>query len=386
MTAFRFTTVPSVVCEPGCSGKLSEELSARGIHRPMLVTDQGIVSAGIIAPLLQTLSSALHSAVFDKVIADPPEAIIHDAVDAALAHRADAIIGLGGGSSLDTAKVIARLACQQDEADNQSLPDLYGVEQVRGKRLPLILIPTTAGTGSEATPVAVVTTGETTKAGIVSSLLLPDLALLDAALTNGLPRPVTAATGIDAMVHAIEAITSKVKRNPYSDMLAEQALSLLSVNIVAACEDPANLSVRNDMLLGAFLAGQAFANAPVAGVHALAYPLGGHFHIPHGLSNALVLPHVLRHNATAAKQDYTRIAKLVCPELLTGQAGPEALAVYFYTLSGQLGLPQSLSDCGISEQHLSMLASDAMLQTRLLVNNPCEINEDNALAIYRAAL
>lgn len=386
MMAFRFTTVPTLICEPGCSGKLSDELAVRGIHRPMLVTDQGIVSAGLIAPLLRTLSSAQHLAVFDQVIADPPEAIIHDAVSAALAHQADAIIGLGGGSSLDTAKVIARLACQQDEPDNQSLPELYGVDQLRGKRLPLILIPTTAGTGSEATPVAVVTTGETTKAGIVSSLLLPDLALLDASLTTGLPRPVTAATGIDAMVHAIEAITSHVKRNPYSDMLAEQALVLLSANIVAACDDPTNLSVRNDMLLGAFLAGQAFANAPVAGVHALAYPLGGHFHIPHGLSNALVLPHVLRHNANAADADYTRIANLVCPEQLHNHSGSEALAVYFYHLSGQLGLPQRLRDCGVSEQHLPMLASDAMLQTRLLVNNPCDINEDDALTIYRAAI
>lgn len=385
MTAFRFTTVPTVVCEPGCSNKLSDELSARGIHRPMLVTDQGIVAAGLIAPLLQSVSGAQQMAVFDTVIADPPDTVIHDAVDAALAHQADAIIGLGGGSSLDTAKVIARLACAQDEADRQSLPALYGVDQVRGRRLPLILIPTTAGTGSEATPVAVVTTGETTKAGIVSPLLLPDLALLDATLTTGLPRPVTAATGIDAMVHAIEAITSKIRRNPYSDRLAEQALTLLSANIVAACDDPSNLDVRNDMLLGAFLAGQAFANAPVAGVHALAYPLGGHFHIPHGLSNALVLPHVLRHNASAAHDDYTRIAELVCPTRLNRQPGPDALADYFYLLCGQLGLPQRLSDCGIRHEQLPMLARDAMLQTRLLVNNPCEISESDALAIYRAA-
>ncbi len=384
MTAFRFTTVPTVICEPGCSNNLGVELGARNIQRPLIVTDPGIAAAGLVSPLLSALS-VFEVAVFDQVVADPPESVILDAVQAAHAHRADGIIGIGGGSSLDTAKVIARLACEQALHDTQELSDLYGVEQVKGTRLPLILIPTTAGTGSEATPVAVVTTGTTTKAGIVSPLLLPDVAMLDANLTIGLPRHVTAATGIDAMVHGIEAITSKVKRNPYSDMLATQALTLLSGNIILACEQPDNVAVRQRMLLGAFMAGQAFANAPVAGVHALAYPLGGHFHIPHGLSNALVLPHVLRHNATAAGDDYDHIARLICSNIPAHQSGAETLARYFYDLSGQLGLPQTLAECGINEAALPRLARDAMLQTRLLINNPCDITEADALNIYQRA-
>ncbi|GGW92883.1 iron-containing alcohol dehydrogenase [Alteromonas halophila] len=386
MSAFRFTTVPGVICEPDCVSQLGRELTARHISRPLLVTDNGIVAAGLLEPVVIRLEQTHAVGVYDGVIADPPESIVEAAVAAATAHQADAVIGLGGGSSLDTAKLIARLACVQRQEDVQTLPELYGVDQVRGTRLPLILIPTTAGTGSEATPVAVVTTGETTKAGVVSSLLLPDLALLDASLTTGLPKPVTAATGIDAMVHAIEATTSKLKRNPYSAMLADQALTLLSANIRRACEEPDDVMVRHNMLLGAFLAGQAFANAPVAGVHALAYPLGGHFHIPHGLSNALVLPHVLRHNAGAAERDYQAIAQRICPALLAQHNGAEAMARYFYALSGQLGLPQTLSECGISEADIPMLARDAMLQTRLLVNNPCTIEEDDARAIYRCAL
>ncbi|MEW9797122.1 iron-containing alcohol dehydrogenase [Alteromonas sp. CYL-A6] len=387
MTGFTFTTVPKMICMPGAVSALRDELALLGVTRPLLVTDKGIVAAGLLAPVESVLSETHNVAVFDAVIADPPEEVIEQAVETALAHNADGIIGLGGGSSLDTAKVIARLACLQEPGNQQTLSELYGVDQVRGCRLPLVLIPTTAGTGSEATPVAVVTTGNTTKAGVVSALLLPDVALLDATLTTGMPTPVTAATGIDAMVHAIEAITSKVKRNPYSHTLAMKALALLSQNIEQACSAPDDLAAREAMLLGAYMAGQAFANAPVAGVHALAYPLGGHFHIPHGLSNALVLPHVLRFNAQAALADYAEIADCVIPG--QGQTAGEkaaALADYFLALSGKLGLPQTLSACNVPAEMLDTLADDAMLQTRLLVNNPVPIERADALRIYQQAL
>ena len=385
MLNYEFTTVPQVICGSGSLGQLTKLLDAQKIHRPLVVTDQGIVNVGLLEKLKQFLPQTGDFAIYPEVVADPPEYIVLNACQLALQHQCDGIIGFGGGSSLDTAKVIARLACSQSAQDQQSLQDLYGVEQVRGRRLPLILIPTTAGTGSEATPVAVITTGDTTKAGIVSPLLLPDVALLDASLTIGLPRHVTAATGIDAMVHAIEAITSQHKRNPISHALAMQALAKLSSSIVLACENPESHPTRQAMLLGAFWAGQAFANAPVGGVHALAYPLGGHFHIPHGLSNALVLPYVLRFNAPAAKHDYLAIADIIGVSCTPNSAG-DALAQYFYELSGQLGIPQTLRECGIKESHITTLADDALLQTRLLVNNPIEIKRDDAIAIYTAAL
>ncbi|WP_026375969.1 iron-containing alcohol dehydrogenase [Aestuariibacter salexigens] len=383
MSNFAFTTVHKVLCGEGTLAQINDELNSLSVTRPLIVTDQGIVSAGLLDQLYAAVN--LDVEVFADVVADPPEEIVLRAAAVAETHQADGIIGFGGGSSLDTAKVIARLACQQQPENQQSLQDMYGVDCVKGQRLPLVLIPTTAGTGSEATPVAVITTGETTKAGVVSSTLLPDVAILDATLTAGLPKHVTAATGIDAMVHAIEAITSKIKRNPYSDMLAIQALGLLSRNIETACNEPDNLTARQDMLLGAFIAGQAFANAPVAGVHALAYPLGGHFHIPHGLSNALVLPHVLKFNASAAHADYQRIAEVVGITCGQAQAGI-ALAEYFYTLSGKLSLPQTLEQCGVTEKDIDILASDAMLQTRLLVNNPRDIALDDAKTIYTQAL
>ncbi|MDM7860424.1 iron-containing alcohol dehydrogenase [Alteromonas sp. ASW11-36] len=385
MLNFEFITVPKVICGSGSLKQIVEALNSLQTRRPMVVTDQGIVNAGLLEKLTEHLSSNVQFVVYADVIADPPEQIVRDAYQLAQQQQCDGIIGFGGGSSLDTAKVIARLACTQVPQDEQDLRDLYGVEQVRGKRLPLILIPTTAGTGSEATPVAVITTGETTKAGIVSPLLLPDVAVLDASLTVGLPRHVTAATGIDAMVHAIEAITSRHKRNPMSHALAIQALEKLSSHIELACENPESHSIRQAMLLGAFWAGQAFANAPVGGVHALAYPLGGHFHIPHGLSNALVLPYVLRFNTPAAKHDYQAVADIMGVSCTPNTSGA-ALAAYFYELSGKLGIPQTLRDCNIRESHIDMLADDAMLQTRLLVNNPLEIKRDDAIAIYTAAL
>jgi alcohol dehydrogenase len=198
---------------------------------------------------------------------------------------------------------------------------------------------------------------------------------------------VTAATGIDAMVHAIEAYTTRHKKNPLSDILARQALTLLANNIVAACEDGKNLQVRQAMLLGSMLAGQSFANAPCAAVHALAYPIGGIFHVPHGLSNSLVLPHVLRFNAPHAATLYAELAEIIAPQATgSAEARTEGLIARMEEIANRVGIETRLRDVGIAESDLDRLADDAMLQTRLLTNNPCEISRDNARTIYAAAL
>jgi alcohol dehydrogenase class IV len=219
---------------------------------------------------------------------------------------------------------------------------------------------------------------------------LPDIAVLDAELTLGLPPAITAATGVDAMVHAIEAYASKnANNNPLSKMLARQALRLLGVNIEKAVFDGGDLDARGAMLLGSMLAGQAFANSPVAAVHALAYPVGGTFHVPHGLSNALVLPHVLRFNAPDAAPLYAEIAGDAFPHL-DREEGIQGRCAAFIdelaNLSRKLGMQTRLRDVAIGEEHLPKMAADAMKQTRLLVNNPREVTEADALAIYRAAL
>jgi alcohol dehydrogenase class IV len=386
MQPFSFATTAQMLCEIGASWRLAELCRERGAQRVLIVTDPGISKLGLLADVLPGFARAeLTVEVFDQVVADPPEAILLAAVAQARALRAQLIVGFGGGSSMDVAKLVALLAHPDC---GQELAQIYGVGNARGQRLPLILVPTTAGTGSEVTQISIITTGETTKMGVVSPLLLPDLALLDAELTLGLPPAVTAATGIDAMVHAIEAYTSALKKNPLSDLLAREALRLLAANLDEVVHNGGNREARQAMLLGSCLAGQAFANAPVAAVHALAYPLGGHFHIPHGLSNALVLPHVLAFNASVAAPLYAELAPLVLGDQL--RAGSvlqqtEQLIGALADFSLRSGLPTRLRDAGVPQDMLPTLARDAMQQQRLLVNNPREVNEAHALAIYQVA-
>lgn len=376
MKDFSFSTAGCIESGAGSSLRLHEQCARLGISRPLLVTDPGLVAIGLVeAPVEALRGNGLEPVLYDQVREDPPESVILDAVDLALAENIDGVIAIGGGSSMDVAKVVAVLLKSE-----QSLAELYGVDQVTGSRLPLVLVPTTAGTGSEVTPVAVVTTGETTKAGVSSRVLLPDVAVLDADLTLGLPPRVTAMTGIDAMVHAIEAYTSRHKKNPLSDNLARQALTLLGGSIRTAVHQGDNREARANMLLGAMLAGQAFANAPVAAVHALAYPLGGHYHISHGLSNSLVLPAVLRFNMPHAELLYAELA-----EIVAGEASAEALVTELEAIVSDTGLPATLSQAEVPEADLPMLADDAMLQQRLLVNNPREVAREDALEIYRAA-
>ncbi len=380
MQSFTFQTTPTILVEAGAAKRLGSLLAERGARSVFLVTDRGIVSAGLQEGALASLREAgLSVEIFDEVVADPPEVVVEAAARAARAARADMVVGLGGGSSLDVAKLVALLC-----AGDVRLDDVYGVGLAKGPRLPLVLVPTTAGTGSEVTPISIVTTRSGEKKGVVSPPLLPDVAILDADLTLGLPPHVSAATGIDAMVHAIEAITSKRLRNPVSDALAKEALRLLSANIRPACLEPTR-EARERMLLGSCLAGMAFANAPVAAVHALAYPVGARFHVPHGLSNAMVLPGVIAFNAPECEPAYREIVDIVFPGGDGAPAG-ERLADGFRDLAAELRLDIRLSAAGIGSDDLPRLAEDAMKQTRLLVNNPREVTYEDALAIYGAAL
>lgn len=382
---FSFSSVPHIVCELGASKRIGE-LVLQHFSKParaLVVTDPGFLRTGLVEPVCASLVAVgLAVTVWSDVVADPPEALILQAAADARSNAIDLVIGLGGGSSMDVAKLIAVLV-----AGEQPLQEMYGIGNVRSPRLPLVQIPTTAGTGSEVTPISIVTTGETTKMGVVSPRLYADLVILDATLTVGLPPIVTAATGVDAMVHAIEAYTSRFKKNPLSDMLALQALRLLHANLAKVCSDGTDLAARQDMLLGAMLAGQAFSNAPVAAVHALAYPIGGIFHVPHGMSNALVLPHVLRFNASHAEIHYAELASILAPGCSGSEAAKaDAMITAMTALCQQVGIPTSLRAFDITEEHLDRLADDAMLQTRLLGNNPRELTRADAHAIYAAAL
>jgi alcohol dehydrogenase class IV len=382
MPTFEFQTVPGIQMEWSGAAHLGERLALRfQARRLLLVTDAGLVKAGLIAPIVAELqANDFTVTVFDAVVADPPESVLQACVQSARQGDSDIVLGLGGGSSLDVAKLAAVLLASTE----QSLADMYGIGKVKGSRLPLALVPTTSGTGSEVTNISIITTGETTKMGVVAPQLYADYVLLDAALTVGLPQIHTAATGIDAMVHAIEAYTSRHRKNPLSDALAREALRLLTINLVPACRDGTNRNAREGMLLGAMLAGQAFSNAPVAAVHALAYPLGGHYHVPHGLSNALMLGPVLHFNAKAAAPFYAELADVIAAPVQSVDRAQDFVAA-LQVLMDESGAPRRLRDVGVKENSLTLLASDAMKQTRLLVNNPVEVTEADALCLYQEA-
>ena len=382
MQALDFNTTKSLRVARGGAVRLAALVQELGCRRALVVTDEGLLRAGLLeAPLAGFAGLGLGYQLFSGVTADPPESIIHAAVAAVRESGADCVVGFGGGSSMDAAKLAALLA-----GGSQPLSEAYGVGNAKGPRLPLILVPTTAGTGSEVTPISIVTTGEGEKKGVVSPVLLPDIALLDAELTLGLPGHITAATGIDAMVHAIEAFTTARLKNPISDCLALQGLCLLAGSIHQACAVPSDIQAREDMLLGACLAGMAFANAPVAAVHALAYPVGARFHVAHGLSNSLVLAPVLRFNLPSTTQLYAQLGDAIAPVSGTETERAEAFIRRVSGLAAQLGLPTRLRDVGISAADIPLLAADAMKQTRLLVNNPRPVNEQDAATLYLEAL
>ena len=378
--SFNFHPGPSLVSGEGSAARLAEHLP----DGPCLfVTDKEVVTLGLTDACRAALEDGGREIIlFDAVEADPSKGTLLAAVEMGRRHDVSHVVGFGGGSPMDVAKLAAYLLGSGDELDA-----IWGVGLARGRHLPLALVPTTAGTGSEATPVAVITCEGGEKRGVNSPALIADWAALDGSLTLGMPRALTAATGIDAMVHAIEAYTSAKAKNPLSDLYAREALQLLSANLIKACDHPSDLDARTAMLLGAHLAGLAFSNAPVAGVHALAYPLGGIHHLPHGLSNALMLRPVLQHNSEAAREHYAELATILAPEC-AGQGSQAQCALLIERLDAMVvdsGLAPRLRDHGVAADDIPMLAREAMKQQRLLVNNPCLIDEADARRLYEAA-
>ena len=380
MRPFTFHPGPRLISGDGSAAQLAE-LMPEG---PCLfVTDKDVLGLGLTDACRAELEGGNREIIlFDAVEADPSKGMLIAAVELGRRHDVTHVVGFGGGSPMDVAKLAAYLLGSGDDLD-----DIWGVGIAKGQKLPLALVPTTAGTGSEATPISVITCEGGVKLAVNAWPLIADWAVLDAGLTLGLPAHVTAATGIDAIVHSVEAYTSARLKNPLSDALAREAFRLLTSNLLRAIEEPGNVEARSAMLLGAHLAGQAFANAPVAGVHALAYPLGGIHHLPHGLSNALMLRVVLQHNSEAARELYAELAPILAPEC-EGQGSQARCAMLINRLDQMVqasGLKPRLRDHGIPESDIPMLAKEAMKQTRLLVNNPCPIEEEDARRLYEAA-
>jgi alcohol dehydrogenase class IV len=384
MKEFQFKTPGVTIFRAGCTSE-PETFKSLSIHgKVLLISDVTLVKLGIADRVRHPMEkNGCEVILFDQIEPEPKASNVRSLLEFASKEKVDHVVGLGGGSPMDVAKIIALMIPAP-----QALESMYGVGNAVGTRLPLTLIPTTAGTGSEGTPVAVVTGDDGEKSPIVGPQFICDSVLLDAELTLGLPPGVTAATGVDAMVHAIEAYTSAVRKNPASDQLAIQALQLLYANIKVVVDKGEDMEARGNMLLGSMMAGLAFANASVGAVHALAYPLGTQFHLSHGESNAAVLVPVMRHNLPLAKTLYAELSRSV---LIDADPGDDTLAAgqlidKLAQLIPALGLKDRLSQYGIAEDDLISLTLGCLKQARLLSYNIRPMKQEDIHAAYRWVL
>jgi len=378
-----FRTTGRILFGPAAIEKLGTEAQLLKAKKVLIITDPGVIQAGLLESVKTSLQSVgLPFVIFDGVEPDPRIEVVENSVEKAKSEGINLIIGFGGGSSLDIAKVTSVLITNPGKIDS-----FFGIDLVPNPGLPVILIPTTAGTGSEVTPIAILSdTKEKLKKGIVSSHLFPEVAIVDPKLTVGLPPSVTAFTGMDALTHAIEAYYS-INATDLSDLFAIRAMDLISKNIRVAYANGENLMARSNMMEGSLLAGIAFANAGVGAVHAFAYPLGGEFHLAHGLTNTLMLPYVMRFNIIGCPEKFARMAKVFGEkvETLSALEGAEMAVKFVERLSDDIRVPRRLRDVGIPEHAIPGLAEAAMKVTRLLANNPRKIALEDAIAIYNSA-
>ncbi|MBM4144344.1 MAG: iron-containing alcohol dehydrogenase [Lentisphaerae bacterium] len=370
----------TVVFGIGCSRQCAADYAQSGRKRALLVT------APPTLLLAETLAADLRAAgvdvaVWSGVDREPTVSLFAEGLAAARRHKCDGVLGLGGGSALDVAKLVAALA-----ESRQTVTDVWGIGKLESRSLYLACLPTTAGTGSEVSTNAILLDeAEGLKKGVVSPHLVPDAAYVDPALTFSVPPPVTAATGMDALTHCIEAYAN-VNAHPMTDLLALEGVRLIGSNLRHVVANGLDAAGRSAVALGSVYGGLCLGSANTGAVHALAYPLGGEYHVPHGVANAVLLPHVLRFNLQAAPERYAQVAAAlgvaVEPDTVAmARKGVERLA----ELSRACGIPQSLSDLGVPRSAVESMARSAMTVTRLLKNNVRPLTETDAVGIYGEA-
>ncbi len=371
---------PRVVFGNGCAPQCAEFLAQRGCRRVLLV------SSSPVLPLLGAVTDALKTSGVVTIMApavdrEPTLSLFETIRQFAHEQKVDGVLGVGGGSAIDVAKLAAALTGRQ-----QTVQEAFGINLLEGRQLPLACLPTTAGTGAEVSPNAILLDATVElKKGVVSPHLVPDAAFIDPLLTLSVPPDITAATGLDALTHCIEAYANKFA-HPIIDACALQGVRLIAANLLQAVRNGADVEARAALSLGSLYGGLCLGPVNTAAVHALSYPLGGRFHVAHGVSNAVLLPHVLRFNFSAAPERYAEISRALGvngngSNLSTAEKGVEFLS----TLSRHCRVPQKLGELNIPREAIPGLARSAMQVTRLLKNNLRPLTERDAVGIYEAA-
>lgn len=398
-SSWSFFTSGQLVFGPGAIEQLGDWCHRHQLKRILVVTDQCLRQAGVVLPIEEQLQAAqLEFTVFDGGTAEPSLEIADLALAEAISWEPDAVLGLGGGSNMDLAKIVATVLSHGGRP-----ADYFGFDQVPGPVLPLICVPTTAGTGSEVSHAAVLTdTQNEIKVSTMSNYLRPDLALVDPVLTYSCPPQVAADSGIDALTHAIEAYTavdydrmqipagessSYTGRQPLGDCLAEKAISLIGQHLVNAVTDRDDHQAHDAMSLAATLAGMAFSNCGVALVHALEYPLGGALHCSHGAGNGLLLPYVMRFNLPERESTMARIAQLLgCDIRAMDQQTAAAEAILkVEQLRQAIGIPHRIRELGGEQEQLAGFAEKSFAIKRLQWVNPRPSSYEDLLGILQAA-
>ena len=380
MNSITLLQPPRVVFGNGCAPQCAEFLAQRGLKRVLLVSSTPVLpTAGVVLDALRK-----HGVEFIQappVDREPTRELFENILSGARAEKIDGVLGIGGGSVIDVAKLIAALFHGQ-----QTASEVFGINLLRNRELALVCLPTTAGTGAEVSPNAILFDEvDEMKKGVVSPHLVPDAAFVDPLLTLSVPPAVTAATGLDALTHCIEAYANKFA-HPIVDTYALEGIKLISANLVRAVRNGSDIEARAALSLGSLYGGFCLGPVNTAAVHALAYPLGGRFRIAHGVSNALLLPHVLRFNFSAAPERYAAVAVALGvtrngSPLTTAEHGVEFLS----QLSRDCGVPQKLSELNIPREAIPAMAQAAMQITRLLKNNLRPLTEADATRVYEAA-
>jgi alcohol dehydrogenase class IV len=378
-----FYSPNKVLFGPNTVKSVGNEALQLGGKKVLIVTDPGVVQANLIEPIKASLEAAkLPFTVYDQVKPEPPVACVEEGAGKLKSERCDLVIGVGGGSSMDVAKAVSLKA-----TNDMGVLEMCGADLVKKRGVPKILIPTTSGTGSEVTRVAVLTDEKVNTKTVINSLYaLADVALVDPLLTLTVPPKVTADTGMDALVHAIETFVA-ASATPFSDILAERAIEWIAQYLPVAFAKGSNLEARYYLSLGATVAGMAFASGGLGAVHALAYAVGTEFHLPHGRSNALMLPHVMRYNLCGNPEQYGMIASLMEKDVegLSAMEAAELSVEAVEELLATVKISYRLRDYGVTEKDIPKLVEGGMKFARLFILNPRDLSEKDVRSVYEEA-